>query len=320
MNLVVDRRLVRQYAVGVYGKRTFRDNDAVVSSGSRLFFITPWRHLSLIGTAHLPYHGDPDALAVTEEDVQNFINEVNEAYPAVALKREEVRAVHRGLLPMDETNSAAGDVKLVKKYIILDHQQSEGIEGLISVIGVKYTTARHVAQYAADLIFRKLGKVPPPSRTATTPVYGGNIGSLSELLAKGTAKHARTLGPETVWHLVHNYGTAYPEVLQHVEKNPSLGQPLTPTSPVIKAEVVHAVREEMALKLVDVVLRRTELGSAGSPGESCLWACAEVMAAELGWGGMKELREIAEANRVFSSLSGGESRRSASEEGQRAIL
>jgi glycerol-3-phosphate dehydrogenase len=257
---------------------------------------------------------------VTEEEVQDFINEVNEAYPTVALKREEVGVVHRGLLPMEGANPATGDVRLAKKYKILDHQQEEGIEGLISVIGVKYTTARHVAQYATDLVFRKLGKEPPRSRTATTPIYGGNMERWGEFLTDETAKHARTLDPQTMRHLIYNYGTAYPEVLQYVEKNPSLGQSLTSASPVIKAEIIHAVRTEMACKLTDVVLRRTELGLAGNPGEKCLSACAEVMAAELGWSELQKQREIAEARRVFLSLGAGEDRWIIPREKQLAVL
>ena len=320
MNLVVNRPLVREHAVGIYSKRTFQDDDALISSGSRLFFITPWHHLSVIGTAHLPYHGAPDTFAVTEEDVQTFLDEVNEAYPAAAVKREEVVTVHRGLLPMDGINPATGDVKLAKQYRVRDHGQEEGIDGLISVIGVKYTTARYVAQRTVDLVFRKLGKKSPRSRTATTPVYGGDIEQLGAFVKGETAKYARMLDAETMQHLIYNYGTAYPEVLQYVKESPSLYQPLTPASPVIKAEIVHAVRDEMALRLSDVVLRRTELGLAGNPGDFCLSVCAEIMAAELSWGDVRKRREIAEARAIFSSLGAVQDQRIVRAEEQRVAL
>ena len=56
------------------------------------------------------------------------------------------------------------------------------------------------------------------------------------------------------------------------------------SSSVRAAEVVHAVRDEMALKLTDVVLRRTQLGTEEHPGESALKECADLMGLELGVG------------------------------------
>ena len=52
---------------------------------------------------------------------------------------------------------------------------------------------------------------------------------------------------------------------------------------MIRAEVHHAVREEQAVDLESVILRRTELGSAGHPGRACLETVTEILSAELGW-------------------------------------
>ena len=68
---------------------------------------------------------------------------------------------------------------------------------------------------------------------------------------------------------------------------------------VIKAEVVHAVREEMAEKIGDVVFRRTDIGTGGHPGEEALRECARVMASELGWDGDRVRREIDETGNEF---------------------
>jgi glycerol-3-phosphate dehydrogenase len=52
---------------------------------------------------------------------------------------------------------------------------------------------------------------------------------------------------------------------------------------MLRVEVAHAVRNEMAGTLADCVFSRTELGTAGDPGEDALAACAEVAGRELGW-------------------------------------
>ena len=59
----------------------------------------------------------------------------------------------------------------------------------------------------------------------------------------------------------------------------------------------------MAEKLRDVIFRRTELGTAGNPGDACLKVCAEIMAAELGWDKERTHRELEEARAVFSKLN-----------------
>ena len=69
---------------------------------------------------------------------------------------------------------------------------------------------------------------------------------------------------------------------------------------VIRAEVIHAVRDEMAVHLEDVVFRRTELGTAGSPGDEALRECARLMANELGWTDERSNKELADVRARFA--------------------
>jgi len=300
MNIVVKRRLVPDYALGVTSRFEFKDKDAMVGRGSRLLFITPWQSFSLIGTTHASYSGTPDDFKVTEEDIQDFIHEVNEAYPAASLKREDVPFAYGGLLPMNGKEDDTGSVRLLKQYRISDHKKDDGVDGLISVVGVKYTTARDVAQRVIDLVFKKLGKIAPEPRTAETAVYGGEIEHFEEFLAQETNGRPYQISERVMENLVYTYGSAYPEVLQYLKEDPRWGETLTETSPVIKAEVLHGVRKEMALKLTDVILRRTTLSLAGHPGDECLRTCAAIMSSELGWSQERTNREVEEGRTVFS--------------------
>jgi glycerol-3-phosphate dehydrogenase len=301
MNLVVRRQLIPKYAVGVWSKFEFKDKDAILSKGSRLLFIVPWREFSLIGTTHTPYEGNPDNFRITEKDIEDFIKEVNEAYPIAALKREDVSFFHGGLLPMNGINTNTGYVSLVKQYQIYDHMKDYGIDGLVSVVGVKYTEARGVAEKVVDLVFEKIGKRPPRCLTTVTPVYGGQIERFNDFLAQETKKKPSGLSPEVIRHLVYNYGSEYTEVLKCINDNPEWGQTVNRTSQVIKAEVVHGIRDEMAKKLSDVVLRRTELGSAGNPGDKALETCATIMARELDWSKERVQKEIEEVKSIYST-------------------
>ena len=99
--------------------------------------------------------------------------------------------------------------------------------------------------------------------------------------------------------LAHNHGSAADDVLALAAGTPELARTL-PGSPVLAAEVVHAVRQEMALTLGDVALRRTDLASAGAPPPEALYEAASLMAGELGWSRSRTLAEVA---RVQSRLA-----------------
>jgi glycerol-3-phosphate dehydrogenase len=295
-NLLVKRQLVPHYAVGIYGKSRFKDRNAVVNKGCRLFFITPWRDRSLIGTVHLPYSGDPDRLAVSEEEIETFLDDLNQVYPAAGLKRHDVCFTYSGLLPA----AGHGTGELVKRYRLYDHRKEDGVDGLISVIGVKFTEARYVAEKTVDLIFKKLDKKPRKSATAETPLYGGDIEEFQRFLAAETRQQSEVLNPETIRYLIYHYGSAYKDVLKYLDRNPQSVQPYADKSRIVGAETLHAVREEMAHKLTDVIFRRTAWGIAGGAEEAWLKTCAAVMSKELGWDDSKTRREIDEAKAVFA--------------------
>jgi glycerol-3-phosphate dehydrogenase len=98
------------------------------------------------------------------------------------------------------------------------------------------------------------------------------------------AKHPQGVDDADLRRLIANYGTAYPNVLKYLDADPA-------GDVVLRAEVRHAVREEMAQRLSDVIFRRTEFGTAGEPQAGVLRVCAEVMQAELGWSAARTEQE-----------------------------
>jgi glycerol-3-phosphate dehydrogenase len=285
-NLLIDRQLVPEYAVGVYSQNTFKDRDAILNKGSRLFFIMPWHNRSLIGTAHLPFNGEPDNCEVTEAEIQSFIGEINDAFPTAALKLSDVQRAYSGLLPVVER----GGVQLVRHHQLYDHEE-DGVHGLISVSGVKFTEARYVAEKAIDAVFKKLGKKPPKSTTAVTSLHDGQIERFNDFLTEETQRRSGELSERTVRLLTSHYGSAYSDVLKY-------GPTATDASWLIRAEVLHAIREEMAQKLTDLVFRRTTLAIPGNLTKPALKKCVAVMANELGWNEERVQRELAEVRAV----------------------
>lgn len=290
------------YAVGISGARTYQDADAVINKGSRLFFIAPWRGKSLVGTNYSPYHGHPDALSVTDSEVQTFLDEVNQAYPTAQLTVEDVELVHLGLLPSSGI-AKSGDVQLTKHYELYDHRR-DGAAGLLSVSGVKYTTARDVAEKAVNWVCQFLGERSPRSTSATVPIYGGQIEQFQEFLQEAIQQRSAQLEAALVRRLVYNYGSAYPDVLQYLEPESSQVGRERAELELFRAEVRYAVREEMAQTLSDVVMRRTELGSAGFPEASVLRVGAQEMGLVLGWSSERIDQEVTEVTQWFVGRSG----------------
>ncbi len=295
---IITRSLTNNCALALATKHSHA--GAMVNRGGRHFFIIPWRNHSLIGTTNVPFEGRPDDKMVTERDILGLLQDINAAYPAAALKRQDVAFFYGGLYPDNIKRSVGDGYQGARKDQIVDHSTIEGIDGLISAFSVKYTTARKLAQRTINLVFRKLGHKPPECLTEKTPIHGGKIERFNDFLFAETERNAPELKKDITHNLIYNYGTAYTKVLDHADENSDWCETVHAKLPIIKAQVIHAVREEMAQKLTDVVFRRTGLGTVGDPGEAALQVCAFTMSDELGWDAQRIQMELMEVREVFS--------------------
>ncbi|MBE0568111.1 MAG: glycerol-3-phosphate dehydrogenase/oxidase [Deltaproteobacteria bacterium] len=274
------------------------DADAIFSRGGRHLFVAPWRDCTLVGVWHGVFEGAPEEVTVTREEMKTFLDEANEAYPGLLLSIDDIVVVNTGLILFAENRKASPDISFGKRSILIDHDRDHKVKGLITLIGVRATTARGMAEKAVALVFRKMGRRPPRSRTETTPIFGGEIDHFDDYLEQARERRPYGLGNEVLESLIHNYGCEYMRVLKYIDERPDLGRPVANTM-VLKAEIVHAIREEMAEKLGDVIYRRTDLGTGRHPGEDAFLECARLMASELGWDGGREKKEADEARKHF---------------------
>ncbi len=286
--------LEEDYALTFPIKPMYEDRQAVLDKKASLSFAIPWRGYSLIGSLHLSCkEDDPENITITEEEIQDYIDMINEGYPAAKLTREDVRHVLWGIVPADGEGSAAP----LKHYEIVDHAKDDQIERLVSVVGVKFTTARDVAEKTLDIICQKIGK-KALCTTAKVPLWGGDIEYLDKLKQQAIQAESGRFSEEVVLHLVETYGSQYQRPLSYINENPEWAE-VIPGTPIVKAEVIHAIRDEMATTLSDVVLRRTDLASVEYPGEDQLRIFAELMAKELGWSESHIQSEIREVSKTY---------------------
>lgn len=130
-------------------KRAALSSHAVaVTTPRRTYFIRPLNNQLFAGTYHLPWSGSIEDPTPPEEHIDLFIDDLNQAIPRLNLKREEIEAVRAGFLPVKREGSEV----LATREMIIDHGRTGGPSGFYSVSGVKWTTARRVAE-------RVLGKL-----------------------------------------------------------------------------------------------------------------------------------------------------------------
>ena len=265
--------------------------------GGRLLFMVPWRDVSLLGTSHDAYDGSADQLKVSRWDLEAFLKDAREAFPHAGLTTADVRLIHRGLLPM--VSGDGHNVRLLKESLVVDHGR-HGLPGLVSVFGVRYTTARYTAEQAVDAVFRSLGHAtPPPCRTAETPLLGGSMNHVDNFLKAVLLRDVDGISADTLRRIATTYGTGYDRVLQLARDVPALARPLGRTCDVLGAEILYAARREMALKLGDAVIRRTEAGAAGHPGTDALERAGAIMARAHGWDEWRLRNEVAEVEAFY---------------------
>jgi glycerol-3-phosphate dehydrogenase len=267
-----------------------------VCGGNRFLFMAPWGEFTLFGTLYKNFSNDINSYTVPEEVLNELLDEFNEACPGFSLSLEDVSFYHKGFIPINSNMNSNNSSLLMEYDTIIDHAVSDGVSGLISSICIKYTTARHLAQKTIDLIFRKLGKKPSTCKTAQVPVCGGEVVQLQEC----NENHSIPL--KSIKRLLDNYGSCYKDILQYAQSDPVWAEPIDEDSPVLRCEILYSIRAEMAVKLSDIVFRRTDLGSARCPSHKQLKVVAKIMADELNWSENKQSEEIDEVLHAYSPL------------------
>ncbi|MCB0956017.1 MAG: glycerol-3-phosphate dehydrogenase/oxidase [Ilumatobacteraceae bacterium] len=242
-----------------------------VPKDKRSLFLVPWgplpdgtfRH-AYIGTTDTDYDGPLEDPQCTAEDVEYILRAVN-ASITEPITAADVTGVWAGLRPLVKGGGSGRTADLSRRHLV---QTSD--HGVVTVTGGKLTTYREMAADAVDAALGLLGRA-----------------------AKCTTARLRLLGAEGYkpapagtpqGHLGGRYGTLATEVQALVAADPSLGEPLVPGLPYLRAEAVYAVRHEMALTLDDVLSRRTRARLQDRAATvAAAPAVAALIAPELGW-------------------------------------
>jgi len=233
----------------------------------RVLFIIPWHGRALLGTtdtkvADVSYEPRP-----LEEEIAFLIDHAAR-YLAKAPTRADVLAVYVGLRPLVRAKKDVNDTRAISR----DHSLFVSKSGLITIVGGKWTTYRKMGEDTVDRAIEVGGLEAKPSATAELRLHG----------APPDADAATGEGAATPEGALLSYGTDAERIRALMQGDPALAERLHAKLPYVMAEIVWAVREEMARTLEDALSRRTRaLLLDARASLECAPAVARVMAREL---------------------------------------
>ena len=264
----------------------------VFTSDERMIFVVPFGSFTYVGTTDTDYSGPPDAVRAEGEDISYLLRIVNETFDCVQLTEEDVVSVWSGLRPLLKEKGRPSSLARDCKIAVDDN-------GLVSIAGGKLTIYRSMAEGLLDEILDRfgdrLGRDFSECQTAKMPLYGGDIADFEQYVAselKGLGDRWG-LSPDMVERLVHHYGTDYLKILSLGLIDGELLRPLSSETIVLKAEVIYAVEDEMAMCLEDFMARRTELKHFDlSRGTGVAKEVARLMGMRLQWDEAEKERQL----------------------------
>ncbi len=291
VNLIVNRRLFGKYAVGLESQEQFADKDNLIRRDKRLFFFVPWRQKTMIGTTYKHSFLDDAQLYTDRQDIEEIIHEVNQIYPPAKLRSSDVVFSHVGLVPVYDSSEddSSNTPKLIKHSEIIDHLNENKGTGRISIKGVKYTTAPEVACSVARLLEKK--RITPFKSDKNSRIGNNNRFSKNNSSLKTDPLFKSRYGLQA--GIVQTIFNEDAENQKSILSDPQL----------FVAEVLFAIREEMAFHLTDIVFRRTEVGTCGFPGKDALYGIGLIMEKELKWKENRLSQEVEQVIEIYKRMN-----------------
>jgi glycerol-3-phosphate dehydrogenase len=201
------------------------------TSDKRVLFAIPWHGHTLVGTTDTPV-AEPSLEPVPMQQEIEFILETASRYLTRKPSRADILSMFAGIRPLVRSNGSGNTAALSR-----DHTIRIENSGLVTICGGKWTTYRRMAE---DCVNQAATLACLPERECITrqlkihgALAGPRIGSLSV------------------------YGSDAAGIERLADEDPALPKRLHPSLPYVAAEVVWAVREEMARTVEDVLARRT---------------------------------------------------------------
>ncbi|KAK9834189.1 hypothetical protein WJX81_006932 [Elliptochloris bilobata] len=266
----------------------------------RVVFMLPWLEATIAGTtdssAEITMRPQP-----SEEEIRFILDSIAE-YLTVKVRRSDVLSAWSGLRPLAVDPRAKDTASASRDHVIITDP-----DGLITVTGGKWTTYRRMAADALDAACSRgrLGACGP-CRTAHLKLVGAvgySPALFTEVAQNYTVPHRPgAIDTQVAKYLADSYGDRATRITRLAEER-KLGRRLVRGHPMIEAEVVWAVREELCETACDFIARRTRLAFVDTAAcEQALPRIVELMGAEKGWWVWRRRAELKQAREYLATF------------------
>ncbi|MEE8602500.1 glycerol-3-phosphate dehydrogenase/oxidase [Euzebya tangerina] len=270
--------------------RIHSDSGFITQTATSVLFIIPWmappytRHW-IIGTTDTPWELDKAHPAASAADIDYILDEANK-WLNVPLTKADVEGVYAGLRPLLKGESEA------TSQLSREHAVVQGVSGLITVAGGKYTTYRVMAKDAVDAAVRSINRKVPETPTADLPLVGAEgyqvLWNQREQLAQHSGLHLTRIE-----HLLRRYGVETRKLLAEIDERPELATPIDGADEYLLVEAWYAAAWEGALHMDDILTRRTRISiETFDRGVAAANQIAPIVGEVLGWSEEDRAREI----------------------------
>lgn len=263
-------------------------NTGIISKTEKsVLFVIPWEGYWVIGTTDTPWNEDVDAPVATSQDIDYLLEHAN-AILADKLTREDVIGVYSGLRPLLQpvVKEGQASTKVSREHTVMEVEPA-----LAAIAGGKFTTYRVMAEDAVDFVLGDDAK-DRRSLTESVPLLGAQgVGALR----RGQSGIAEKYGwdEDRVKRLIRRYGTLIEDLLDLVDEDPELGQPLDGAERYLRVEAHYAAAAEGAVHLGDILERRMRLNyETRDRGKNAAEAVAAIVAPVLGWDDDRQTAEV----------------------------
>ncbi len=259
----------------------------ILQTEKSVLFVIPWSRYWVIGTTDTPFEQELTHPVATSADIDYVIEHANTVL-ARPISREDVIGTWAGLRPLLQPGTKEGTSSA---KVSREHTVASPTPGLTVIAGGKLTTYRVMAKDAVDFAIGSRATTLP-SITERVPLVGAEGLEVVQRQSRDTAqRYGWDRG--RMDHLLHRYGSLVHELLDLIEAEPALAEPLEHAPAYIGAEIVYAVTHEGALHLDDVLMHRTRLNyEQADKGVGALDEIADLVAPRLGWDDATRAREI----------------------------
>ena len=219
----------------VLDKSFLRSNSAIMipkTDDGRVLFAIPWYNEVVIGTTDTPLDKISLEPVALDEEI-SFILRTAEKYLVTPPKREDILCIYAGLRPL----AANPDNPASTKEVSRRHKITLSPSGLLTIIGGKWTTYRRMAEETIDRAIK--------------------AGLMDKAKCVTSNLKLTTINTDNILKRLYIYGDHYVDIEKMISENPELGIPVDPRLPYTSAEILWICRNEMPLRLEDILARRT---------------------------------------------------------------